>query len=493
MITPYKNVSIIYGGSGLECALAIHSELERLHEQEHYPIKSFILAKQILSSANIVETVKGLISQSSACVIILTFDDVDESRLRQNVLIETGMAMMMVEKENCFFLSNRFPLPDDFPSDLRGFVNPNLFSSDTLGDVARQTGKEIIEHLGLESNDGLLCDKLYSYDYRAILDDIPAAILDERYDTQLDDILACWSERLASFDFVSERIIYLFERLNFLPIFSTNDALFAFIDEAKRLVKPSRADFSLYDQRFLMPICRLADDIIQYIEAKAQYFDAQRKGKDARATKAFRQTLKEIDHRLSAFLANGQFDDYNWIVNAMAYDYAALVKMKVLSLETAEGSADRLAIANEALRLYELSAQEVEWHDFLSTELWDGFLFFNIGRAHEEAYRTTNDPEDFEKMRESIERAILYRRRWMKPGHLAGAFASALSYEYFQACKWRFECSYRYAADKEAAAQDVLAGLGQIRDELDQYCGETEFGRLYAIRDDIDKFVSSIA
>lgn len=87
MISKYKNISIIYGGSGAECAESIHKKLIQDHISFYYPIRSLIMKKEILSSANIMETVQNIISNLSACVIILTFDDIDNTRVRQNVLI----------------------------------------------------------------------------------------------------------------------------------------------------------------------------------------------------------------------------------------------------------------------------------------------------------------------------------------------------------------------------------------------------------------------
>lgn len=65
------------------------------------------MKKEILSSANIMEAGQDIISDSSACLIILTFDDIDNTRVRQNVLIELGMALAYIRKENCFFLCDK--------------------------------------------------------------------------------------------------------------------------------------------------------------------------------------------------------------------------------------------------------------------------------------------------------------------------------------------------------------------------------------------------
>ena len=96
MISKYKKVSIIYGRGGRDCALQIHHRLQALHEQDGMPVEAFLLAEELLSSADIIDRVRDILSASSICVILLTFDDADGSRVRQNVLIEIGIALVLL-------------------------------------------------------------------------------------------------------------------------------------------------------------------------------------------------------------------------------------------------------------------------------------------------------------------------------------------------------------------------------------------------------------
>ena len=59
---------------------------------------------QILNSENIVSTIKAIISESDVCIILLTFDDIRNTRVRQNILIELGMAMVLLDSSKIYYL-----------------------------------------------------------------------------------------------------------------------------------------------------------------------------------------------------------------------------------------------------------------------------------------------------------------------------------------------------------------------------------------------------
>jgi len=213
MIKTYSIIAIIYGGSGRECAQAVEKAIKDMHKEGKYPIVPYILAKEVLNSFSIINKVKELIERASASVIILTFDDVDNTRVRQNVLIEMGMALAFTGIERCFFLSEKEQLPEDFPSDLKGDINPNVFDKNNTCDIANRLKSTLIADLNLISNAGILNNSHYVYDFRHVLDDIPAHIFNENANSQMQHILDEWYNNICSFDYVYEKIMYIAERI----------------------------------------------------------------------------------------------------------------------------------------------------------------------------------------------------------------------------------------------------------------------------------------
>ena len=138
-------------------------------------------------------------------------------------MIEIGIALMLIKRENCFFISEKVPLPDNFLSDLKTSINPNYFNREKLDMAIDNTCAEIIRHLNINSCRNILNDFYYKFDYRKVPDDIPSSIMEE-----LEDILKEWENNIKSFDFVDERIMYLAERLKFLPIFKNNKRFLSF-------------------------------------------------------------------------------------------------------------------------------------------------------------------------------------------------------------------------------------------------------------------------
>ena len=262
MLEQYRYISIIYGNTGRDCALYLSESIEKMHLAEGFPVKTHLLADEILNSGTILDTIKELILSSKACIVILTFDDVNNTRVRQNVLVEIGMAASCIDRDKCFYISEKIPLPDDFPSDIKSSVNPNYFDKDDLEDVFSRLKPVICRQLELESNRGLLEEEEYEYDYRNLLCDIPASVLNEPPEDQLNHILTIWTENIGRYDFVSERIMYLAERITFFPNFKNDDLFLNCIKKIEATIKPSKIDFDCYDREYVRAVCKLFKNIL---------------------------------------------------------------------------------------------------------------------------------------------------------------------------------------------------------------------------------------
>ena len=126
MISKYKTVSIIYGGSGRRYAELLNESIVRVSDEQRYPICSKLIMETILTK-ELLSDVIALFKESEFCVAFLTADDIvaadnKKFRLRQNVVFELGMALIQLGRERCILLCDfdyraaDFDLPSDMSS-----------------------------------------------------------------------------------------------------------------------------------------------------------------------------------------------------------------------------------------------------------------------------------------------------------------------------------------------------------------------------------------
>jgi hypothetical protein len=495
MISKYKKISIIYGGSGLECAKKIFRVLDRLHNEEFYPFEPAIIAQKILGGVNIFKTVKEAISSSSLCIIILTYDDIEYTRVRQNVLVEIGMALMAVENtDKCIFLSEKVPLPDDFPSDLRGWINPNYFDKNNLDDVAVEVGEEVKRLLHCKPYKNLLGARNYIYDYENLLADIPNYIFEEKADIQLEHILDCWQDNIASFSFVSERVMYLLERLKFFPDFNSNQKFFDFLAAVKKLIQPSDVDYEIADALYINTACSFASALIDYTDVKLRKETIRcmkNPNENRQLSEEYKNIFSSIVHTLQKFVDKFEKDgskfNYNWFIKTMAYEYLALAKMKVLNFSETESEAD-LGTLEYVIDCYKKVIETSEDYGGSSATLWRGYAEYNLTRAYEAMYRITKNSDYISDMRHYSLNSIITRKSWCNVNNFKGVFTSALSYEYFLVKKHELEIRYKIPEYSTSTNEQLIEELVSLDDELKHFCDSTELGRLYDMKMSIDEF-----
>lgn len=496
MINTYKTISIIYGGSGKDCAKLIHDRIEKLHTQEFLPVKSSILADDILPSSSILNAVREKISESSACVIILTFDDVNNTRIRQNVLIEIGIALSRISEDLCFFLCERKSLPEDFPSDIKGVVNPNYFDKENIHEEVEKICKEITRHLSLKSYSGILHDQRYEYDYRKVLDDIPVTVFDESADVQMASILSEWEKNIRSFDYVSEKIMYLAERLKFFPDFNNNEQFFAFLNNVIQQIVPSDKDYALYESEYLRRICELINAILQYSRLKLdknvlKHMDYPDKyGEEIRS---YMYEFKEIADDLKIIvdlIENDESFQINWLLKVLAYEYTGLSYMKYIACRNKYDESD-LELLDFNEKCY-LKMMAIGKQDILSNILWKGYAQYDLTRVYENKYRIKKDSDYIDVMMDYSNKSIRTRRKWFLDNKFKGIFSSAISFEYFLVCKFEYELRHLHEAYTDDSSEQIITGLSQLKQELNEFCENTEFGRLYEMRDSIDSLINRV-
>ncbi len=498
MIERYKKISIIYGGSGRDVATRLNERINALHTEQFYPISSAIVAKRVLSCAPIFSQIKEAISSSDMCIIILTFDDVGQTRVRQNVLIEIGMALMAVDDtDKCIFLTEKDPLPDDFPSDLKGWINANRFDKNNIDEVIGNVVQEIVFRLKLKTYKNILSSDRYIFDYENLLSDIPEETYEKKADIQLASILASWEEGARSFTFASERIMYILERLKFFPDFNNNRQFFLFIDALKQLARFDEEDFSYADSGYLTQVCNFVNTLISYSELKLRKEVIRcmsDPSADPKAAKEYEYEFLAIAEKLENFIGKAERGTLkvNWLMRVMAYEYVGLAYMKTVNFRNIFDD-KAVEMVNKAISFYGKMLEIAENYGGTSENLWRGYAEYDLTRTYEALYVATGSADYFPLIRKYSMQSIVTRREWCRVNAFRGVFTNALSFEYFLVKKHELDLCSRFDGYSLYSKQQLIAATNDLSDELRNYYDSSEFGRLYDMKESIDALRAKIS
>lgn len=495
MINRYQKISIIYGTGGRECALCIHRLLKDLHEQEGMPVESHLLAEELLSSADIVNRVRDIISSSSRCIILLTFDDQDGKRVRQNVLVEIGMALVLIGREKCYVVSEKKFLPDDFPSDIKGALNPNYMEIRNAEESAEKITRTIIKEMRLKTHLGILDDQKYIYDYMKVLDDIPGPVFEEKPDLQMAHILDTWIDHVLLFTYTEERICYILERVVFFPIFPGNNKMKHFLLRMKEAIRTEVRDFEEEETEDLIAGRALVMRILEYVELRQIHDRAIGDNMLLYEYERIAEELEDIIDRLD----QGEIR-LNWYLKVAALDYAALSRMHMLNM-VPESETDSSILQEKVIAPLNRVEEIIRKNCRRAGELWNGYVYYNLSRAYEKMYRleqkedaagtaySDQQAEDaFKKIKEYSLRSISIRRRWIENG-MKGIFSTALSYEYFLAVKYEYELCESLPGYSEKTPERMTEDIRRTLAELSVYCKTTGLEKLFTIRDSFEKMI----
>ena len=499
MVQKYKNVAIVYGGSGRKYAEAIKKAIIQRHSDEMIPFQAKILDKVILDSKSIMDYVVQMLSEASVYVIILTFDDVNNTRVRQNILLETGIAWTLGGKSNCIFLSDRDNIPNDFPSNIKTDINVNYFKAENINAVAQSVCDEIISKLNFDSASNLLYDNYYTFDGK-ILDDIPEEILEKKSNVQLQCILEEWKSSMNSFDYFEEKVIYFLERMPFLPVFNNDENLHTFLYEVSSIIAPSGDDIKRYhhSSEDINQLYRFVEQIIKYSDLKLEKaFLAQMKNPKKYCTqlKEYIKKYKFVANKIQSYIEYmNQRKEMNWLIQITAYDYLALAKLKVFEINQAIGNrqAEYITLIDSIINTFEKAASIAEKKDTCSNCIWLGFIKYNLARAYIHKYKLTADAESLELFEEALLESIDIRHSWYSRNMYHGVFATAMSYEYFIAAQLDYSLRNDIVDYTNDSPIEIISQIKALKSELDKFCRESELGRLYDVRDIIGELEKRI-
>lgn len=476
MLKQYKLVSIIYGGSGTKYAREMNELIQRRSEDKRYPITSKIVMESVLTG-DLLTSITDLFTRTEYCLAFLTADDCcirgDEQvyRLRQNVVLELGMAIYRLGREKCILLSDFDPARTDveLPSDLKG-VDIKYFAPEEREQVFEAVLDKVLQLTSdrdrtIPQYDKLLERTEHYVNYTELFSACSA--LESREDAYLQSVLSHWQQECASFPFFEEKCLYFLERIGFVSMFGRHDWVLDFLDQIKDLTDN-------YHQRDVAYCGKKQVDFLQNLTNVVLEF-AQTKTHEGRSPV---KEYAELAHALARVPAEG-----SGVTNPLAltvyYDYLGLLNLLLYELTQ---ETERLT---EATRCFKMVIDHYADHTDLGLKIWPGFVKYNLARCYLLQYNLWQNPEDAQLALDYFDDACRIRKKWLKQSRFHQVIRSALSYEYF-ICKLdeiNARCILQNKTPEDMAQEYLL-----LERELETYMLKSEqLERLVFIQDLLEK------
>ena len=462
MLKQYKLVSIIYGGSGTQYAQEMNELIQRRSEDMRYPITSKIVMESVLTG-DLLTSITDLFTQTEYCLAFLTADDCcirdgkQVYRLRQNVVLELGMAIYRLGRERCILLSDFDPARGDveLPSDLKG-VDIKHFAPEEREQVFNVVLDKVLKLTSDHSRTIPQYDKLlerteHYVNYNELFSS--CSMLESREDAYLKSVLHHWQEECASFPYFEERCLYFLERIGFVPMFGRHDWVLSFLDAIEQQTNQYQPGDVAYCGKKRV-------DFIQNVTRVVREF-AQIKTHDGRSSDA------EYEALIKTLLRKPAEDSgvTNPLVLTVYYDYLGLLN---LLLYESKHEPNRLT---EAPRCFKMVIDNYADYTDLGLNIWSGFVKFNLARCYLLQYQLWGNAEDAELALDHFDAACDHRKEWLKQSQFHQVIRSALSYEYF-VCKMEeinARCTLENKSPEETAQEYLL-----LERELETYMLKSE-------------------
>lgn len=484
MLSSYKKISIIYGGEGRSYASKIKEELERLHHEEKYPLFVNDLNTEWVGHDILGDVVKA-IKNSDLIFIVFTLDDIGASkknfekdgnnalrgRLRQNVLIELGMALVVVgeHKEKIMVVSdfNKTELGDDFPSDIRNSLEMRQFRKDNFEEILGSLIDHVRHKFGIEPTTNILHEEDAIEDFENVFDEFDKLNLySDKKIKNLSEILSMWLPALKEFTFPEERLLYCLERIKSLPIFGNGEKLCNWIREFERdsLISVDRHH---PDYEYISFVQDVASACLEYTIVKSDDSTED----DFEQYSSLVRDFSKLEKRYEEFVSRGV--KIRPLIGFMLTEYYGLSLMRLMKINSAFEHVDKAL--EEFEKCYEY-AKRIDTR----LELYQGYASFNIGRCHYYKFLSTKDEKEIDLFLDYMDETIKIRKRWKELSGFMQCYMNALSFEYFYA---QSEYNYMKKNINKITNDEYKANLSRIISEIDGYiCKDSELQKLYKLK-----------
>ena len=484
MLNTYKKISIIYGGCGRNYASSIKEELEKLHNEEHYPIYVNDLNTPWIGH-NILGDVVSTIKSSDLIYIVFTLDDVGADkrtydkkgkralvrRLRQNVLIELGMALVVVgnNMDRIKFIANfkKSELGDDFPSDIRA-LSIAEFKDEEFDKMLESIKEYVRKDFGISPTSNILHQEDAIEDFENVFAEFDKINLyKERPIKKLNDILDLWQPAIEELTFPEEKLLYSLERIKALPIIGNGAKYVEWIKnfEKKCLPPVSREN---NDWEYIAFVQDIAKACFKYTCIKTD--PATEKNLDM--YNDVKEEFEYLDKNLDKYLAQGV--KFRPLILFLFHEYYGLTLMRLADDQHKDKLIDKI------IEEYEECLEFATKID-TSLRLYEGYATFNLGRAHQIRYICRHDEKDHEKFIDYMRETLRIRKAWKEIDGFLQCYVNALSFEYFYASS---DFAKRKKEIKDIDEETYEETMNTLVSEIDGYiCKDSELSKLIYLKE----------
>jgi len=402
MIQKPKQVCLIYGGAGKRYAHAIAERIQHEECETRTPITATLILEQILTG-DLVGGLMHIVRNSDLFIIFLTAEDIGgpstsklKSRVRQNVLLEIGMALYAAgdsARDKLILVSDVENLEQlDIPSDLSSF-SIKSFDRNSFDAFSEELIKKILGLLLIQSRRNLLADKRYCSRYRELFVDSDPEVFLYSGSNQLQIILDHWLQDCKTISRFDQKAIFVLERLPFFPIFGRHKRFVDWLHKIHESVQIGDHDDSglQIDAMSVLSLC------LEHTESRINI--------DPDAAEhthhAIGQAFESVIARLS------KSDTLNPILKLCAYDYYGLTCLKLFHF-----SSDPLML-ERAQRAFRVCIETIRAQD-ANPGFWQGYLEYNLSRVHRELYKLGKGNEHAEEAERLLGSAVLIRKKWVR-------------------------------------------------------------------------------
>lgn len=471
MIEKYKTISIIYGGSGGNYAKTLNKMINDYETENRYPLTSRIVMEQILTK-DILAEVSNLFRETEICIAFLTAEDCclkegeQVYRLRQNVVFELGMALFHLGREKCILLGDfadkmaQVELPSDMSGlDIRFFNKQNqtqvfdevlkkVLQLSRASSLPEESKKEIPQY------DNLLRRNRYYVDYSQLF---------RRYDKKiglknkdyLQNLLQEWLSECKSLKYFDERLMYVLERIAFMPIFGKQDAVSNWYISAEDIVgEYDERDIDYYQNAKLL---KYAKNVFNVVNTYIKY-------KMVDGLNPEQSDYEELLMNLK-FTPPPKGESINPLIEVLYYDYMGLIHMHIYSYTK---SFDELLSAKFC---YEKIINEYLDKVDLGLSVWGGFLYYNLARLYGKIWENKPETVDTDELLNAYLRATSIRKRWLSVTGFNSMIQNALSYEYFIA---KIDYIQQMKTLGVKTEEEINNEYQKVEGEIESYCNDDE-------------------
>ncbi len=471
MIERYKTISIIYGGNGGNYARVLNKMINDYEKENRFPITSRIVMEEILTK-DILDEVSKLFRETEICIAVLTAEDCclkdgeQVYRLRQNVVFELGMALFHLGRERCILLGDFADKAAtvELPSDMSG-LDIRFFNQDNQTQIFREVLKKVLQlsHTSslqeetkkeLPQYDNLLCRKRYFVDYGQLF---------RRYDKKiglknkdyLQNLLQEWLSECKSLKYFDERLMYIFERIAFMPIFGKQESVSNWYIQAEEIVGDyDERDIDYYQNAKLL---KYAKNVFNVVNTYIKY-------KMVDGLTPEQSDYEELLMNLK-FNPSPKDQQINPLIEVLYYDYMGLIHMHLYSYTK---SFDELLAAKTC---YEKIINEYLDKVDLGLSVWGGFLYYNLARLYGKIWERKPEMIDAADILNAYMRATSIRKRWLSVSGFNSMIQNALSYEYFIA---KIDYIQQMKTLGTKTKEDIHNEYQKVEGEIESYCNDDE-------------------